>query len=144
MTETSGENLSPAPGAAQQSGLKTTVMVCYVLYLVGFINGLTTIIGVIIAYIKRSDAVGTVWESHFRNLILVFWVMFAAFVVGVATFPVLFYAIATLAESDFSWSAISALAFPLAALMLVYVGLFIWFLYRMIRGLIRAAEDRPF
>jgi len=86
MTETSGEHLTPAPvpgpGETQQSGLRTTAMICYVLYLVAFINGLTAIIGVIIAYIKRPEAAGTVWESHFRNLIVVFWVMFAGFSSG--------------------------------------------------------------
>jgi uncharacterized membrane protein len=142
MTETSGENLTP--GAAQQAGLRSTAMICYVLYLLGFFTGLTTIIGVVIAYIKKPDAVGTVWDSHFRNLILVFWVMLAAFVVGLATLPVWLYTIATVFENDFSWPAISAVALPLAALMFVYIGLFVWFLYRMIRGLIRAAEDRPF
>jgi len=142
MTQTSGENLTP--GAAQQAGLRTAAMICYVLYLIGPFTGLTAIIGIVIAYIKKSDAVGTIWESHFRNLILVFWVMLAAFVAGLATLPVWLYTIATLAESDFSWSAISALAFPFAALMFAYIGLFVWFLYRMIRGLIRAAEDRPF
>ena len=83
MAETSGGQPSPAPGSgeARHSGLRTTAMICYVLYLVAFINGLTAIIGVIIAYIKRSDAVGTVWESHFRNLIVVFWVMLAVLIV---------------------------------------------------------------
>src|SRR5262245_7261083 len=126
----SGENLSPAPapGSAQQSGLRTTAMICYGLYLLGFATGLTTIIGVIIAYIKKSDAVGTVWESHFRNLILVFWVLLAAFIVGLATLPIWFYTIASLLEGDFTWPAAFALAFPLLAWIVVYFGLFIWFL----------------
>jgi len=142
MTETSSENLTP--GTSQQSGLRTTAMICYGLYLLGFFTGFTAIIGVIIAYIKKSDAVGTVWESHFRNLILVFWVMLAAFVLGLATLPIWFFAFASALDGDFSWPALSAVAFPLAALMFVYIGLFVWFLYRMIRGLIRASEDRPF
>ena len=148
MADASGGNLSPAPaqgpGAAQHSGLKTAAMICYVLYLVAFVNGLTAIIGVIVAYIKKADAAGTVWESHVRNLILVFWVMVAAFVVGLATFPISIYTIGTLLESDVSWPVLSALAFPLLAWMLLYLALFIWFLYRIIRGLIRAAEDRAY
>jgi uncharacterized membrane protein len=146
MAETSGGHPTPAPppGETQQSGLRTTAMICYVLYLVAFINGLTAIIGVIIAHIKRSDAVGTVWESHFRNLIVVFWVMFAAVLVGFATFPLSLVSLAALFESDFAWPAISALAFPLLAWMLIFPILFVWFLYRMIRGLIRAADDRAY
>ena len=144
MIQTSGENLSPAPGAAQQSGLKTTVTICYVLYLVGFIMFFTAIIGVIIAYIKKADAAGTVWESHFRNLIVVFWVTFAAFIVGLASLPISFYAYGSFFERDVSWPEISLLALPVVAAILIYLALFIWFLYRMIRGLLRAAEDRAY
>jgi uncharacterized membrane protein len=148
MTETSGERPTPVPvsgpGEAQQSGLRTTAMICYVLYLIAFVNGLTAVIGVIIAYIKRSDAAGTVWESHFRNLIVAFWVMLAALFVGLATFPISLFSLAALFESDFAWPAMPALAFPLLAWMLIFPVLFIWFLYRMIRGLIRAADDRAY
>jgi uncharacterized membrane protein len=115
-----------------------------VLFLVAFINGLTAIIGVIIAYIKRSDAVGTVWESHFNNLIFVFWAMLAALVVFFATLPISLVSLATLFEQDFTLPAISALAFPLFVWMLIFPVLFIWFLYRMIRGLIRAGDDRVY
>jgi uncharacterized membrane protein len=119
-------------------------MICYVLYLVAFINGLTAIIGVIIAYIKKSDALGTVWESHFKNLILVFWVMLATFIVGLATLPISLFSLAALFEQNFAWPAVSALAFPLLAWMLIFPVLLIWFLYRMIRGLIRAGDDRAY
>jgi uncharacterized membrane protein len=149
MAETSGENLSPAPahgpGDARQSGLRTAAMICYVLYLVAFLNGLTAIIGVIIAYIKKSDAAGTVWENHFKSLILVFWVMLAALVIGIVTFPVSLLSIGALFDDgNFGWPALSALFLPMLAWMFVFPVLFVWFLYRMIRGLIRAADDRPY
>jgi uncharacterized membrane protein len=148
MAETSGWNPNPAPvpepPQTQHSGLRTAVMIGYVLYLVAFLNGLTAIIGVIIAYVKKPDAAGTVWESHFNNMILVFWVMLAAFVVMFATLPVSLFSLAALFEQDFAWPAISALAFPLLIWMLIFPVLFIWFLYRMIRGLIRAADDRAY
>jgi uncharacterized membrane protein len=119
-------------------------MICYVLYLVAFINGVTAIIGVIIAYVKRSDAVGTVWESHVNNLIFTFWVILAAFVVVLATLPVSLFSLVALFQQDFAWPALSALAFPMLLWMLIFPVLFIWFLYRMIRGLIRAADDRVY
>lgn len=149
MAETSGENLSPAPvhapGEAQQSGLRTAAMICYVLYLVAFLNGLTAIIGVIIAYIKKSDAVGTVWESHFKSLILVFWVMLAALVIGLVTFPISLLSMSALFDNgDFAWPGLSALFLPMLVWMFLFPVLFIWFLYRMIRGLIRAADDSPY
>ena len=148
MTETSGENASPAPaqgpGEAQQSGLRTAAMICYVLYLVAFINGLTAIIGVIIAYIKKSDAVGTVWESHFQSLIVVFWVMLAVFVLGLVSFPISLFSLAALYDSDFAWPALSAFALPMLAWIFIFPVFVIWFLYRMIRGLIRAADDKAY
>ena len=50
----------------------------YGLYLVApFTTGLTTLIGVILAHIRKDGARGTIFESHYRNLILVFWVWFA-------------------------------------------------------------------
>jgi len=67
-----------------------------------------------------------------------------ALVIGFATFPISLFSLAALFESDFAWPAASALAFPLLAWMLIFPVLFIWFLYRMIRGLVRAADDRPY
>jgi len=150
MAETSGGNLSPAPVRGpedlRQSGLRTTAMICYVLYLVAFMNGLTALIGLIIAYLKKADAAGTVWESHFRNLIVVFWVVFAALVIGLVTLPVSLFSIGLLFERDFyvDWPALSAFALPMLAWTVAVPALVIWFLYRMIRGLIRASEDRPY
>lgn len=148
MTETSSGNPSPAPvqgpGDARLSGLRTATMICYVLYLVAFLNGLTAIIGVIIAYIKKSDALGTVWESHFRNLIVVFWAMLAIFLVGLVTLPISLFSLAALFDSDFALPALSVLALPLLAWIFILPVFVIWFLYRMIRGLVRASEDRAY
>jgi uncharacterized membrane protein len=148
MTDNSGGNASPAPvqgpGEARQLGLRTAAMICYVLYLVAFINGLTAIIGVIIAYIKKSDAAGTVWESHFRSLIVVFWVMLAVLVLGLVSFPISLFSLAALFEGDFAWPALSAFALPMLAWIFIVPVFVIWFLYRMIRGLIRAADDKPY
>ena len=58
------------------------------LFLIACVNGVTAIIGVIIAYVKRRDAVGTIWDSHFNNLILVFWVMVGAAILGFLTWPI--------------------------------------------------------
>ena len=148
MAETSGGNASPGPaqgpGEAQQSGLRTTAMICYVLYLLAFITGLTALVGVIIAYIKKPDARGTVWESHFRSLIVVFWVMFAVLVLGLLTLPVSLLSLAAFYDSDFAWPALSALALPTLVWMVVLPIFLVWFLYRMIRGLIRVSEDRAY
>jgi uncharacterized membrane protein len=154
MADTSSGNVPPAPlngrepDEARRSSLRTTVMICYVLYLVALLNGLTAIIGVIIAYIKRSDAAGTVWKSHFDSLILVFWVLFATLAIGLVTFPLSLYSLAAVFQNDFDlaflWQAWSAVALPILLWMFVIPVLLVWSLYRMIRGLISASENRPY
>ncbi len=44
----------------------------YILYLAGFITGITPIIGLIMAYVFQDDAPDWL-ESHYRNAIHVFW-----------------------------------------------------------------------
>src|SRR5262245_29519912 len=104
MVETGGGNVSRAPaqepGDAQHSSLRTMATISYVLYLVTFLIGFSAIIGVIIAYIKKPDAKGTVWESHFKNLILVFWVMSAG-VIGLVASSVSLLSVEMLSEGDF-------------------------------------------
>lgn len=55
----------PAPASSAQDGTRKTLLFTYVLYIVGLFVGLATIIGLIVAYIKRKDAQGTWMESHF-------------------------------------------------------------------------------
>ncbi len=73
MTVISPEPIPPAPPTMRQANdtasLRSIVMLCYVLFLIACVNGVTAIAGVIIAYVKRHDAMGTIWQSHFKNLI---------------------------------------------------------------------------
>src|SRR6202012_801309 len=65
---------------------RVMAIVCYALFIITVTNGFTGIVGVVLAYIKRSDARGTIWESHFNNLIHVFWsgvVVFALFIAAI-------------------------------------------------------------
>lgn len=61
--------------------------VVYGLYLLGFTNGLTFIVGLIVAYVSR-DSAGPVNESHFTFAIRSFWLSIAGFVLGLAIFLV--------------------------------------------------------
>lgn len=55
--------------------------VVYGLYLLGFTNGLTFIIGLIVAYVNR-DTAGPINESHYTFAIRSFWLSIAWFVIG--------------------------------------------------------------
>ena len=51
----------------------TNVQIIYILYLVGFVIGVTAIIGLVIAYINRGKAGGWI-ETHYTWLIRTFWI----------------------------------------------------------------------
>jgi uncharacterized membrane protein len=97
------------------------VIVVYGLYLAAFVScGLAGIAGVIVAYIKRDEARGTLWESHFDNQINAFWGWFILFLAGI---PAL-------------------IIFGLGVLIIGFA--FLWLLYRTLKGLLLAIENRPF
>ena len=107
-------------GSRSSEGLRGSAIIAYVLYLVGWPTlHLATIAGLVLAYIQRGDARGTMWESHYNNLIETFWI---ALVVLVVAIPLCFVII----------------GIPLL------LGLAIWVLYRTIKGLVRAIENQPY
>ena len=116
------DRLVPPSGTGTQTGasLRSLTIVCYALYLLGVpTGGLTTLIGVIIAYVKRQEAAGTPWASHLDNVISVFWVSLLVSIVGLLTI----------------WFLIG---------FVIFFVLTIWYLYRTIRGLIRALDTQPY
>ncbi len=48
--------------------MRMIVVICNLLTIVGF-----GLIGVIIAYLKRGEADGTLWRTHFTYIIHTFW-----------------------------------------------------------------------
>jgi len=109
-------NVSPR---STESG-RTLAIVAYILFLVGWPTlHLATIAAVILAYVQRDDARGTIWESHFSNVIHTFWI---SLLIGVIAVPLCFVVI----------------GIPIMGLLIV------WFLYRTIKGLVRALDDRPY
>ena len=54
--------------------MKTTVLIVHGLYALGMLTGITALVGVILAYVKRADARGTVYESHITYAIRTFWI----------------------------------------------------------------------
>lgn len=115
MAQTAAEPV----GRADES-LRGTAIVAYILYLLGWPTvHLTTIAGLVLAYVQRREARGTVWESHFGNLIETFWI---AIIVAIVAVPLCFIVI----------------GIP------ILLGLAVWVLFRTIKGLIRAIEGQPY
>ncbi len=110
-------------------------------------NGLTAIAAVVLAYIKRDAARGTVWESHFRNIIHVFWIAVIVSLVALALALQAFggLAFALITTDGHPPPAAIGWAVMLVPVFLMGAGIFfVWFLYRTLRGLIHTIEARPF
>ena len=121
MSDTSlSSGLGQTHSGAEES-LRTYAIVVYVLFMLAAPSIFSSmLIGVALAYVKRGDARGTVFESHFGNAIEVFWVTLVIGIVALALWPL----------------------FLLGAL--VHAALFVWVIYRTVKGLVRAVEWRPY
>jgi uncharacterized membrane protein len=101
--------------------LRTYSIVVYVLYLLAIPSVFSTVLlGVILAYLKRGQAIGTPFESHFTNAIDVFWVSLVVGIVATLLWPLFFLG------------------------GLIHLALFVWALYRTVKGLLRAIEWQPY
>lgn len=126
---------------------RNSVLVAYGLYLLGVVSGgLTTLVGVILAHVRLNAARGTLYESHYRNMILVFWVWLAVIAVAGAI------TLTSITGAAFSmlaaWPILSFAFIPaglVAGLMMLAVAAaFVWYYWRLVRGLVLALDDKAF
>src|SRR5215468_2925726 len=73
--------VTPQTPVVSNYGLVLTV---YILYLVGFLTGITVLVGLIIAYLQR-DRTDRVSQSHFQFQITTFWIGLLYFFLGALT-----------------------------------------------------------
>lgn len=100
------------------NSLKTMTQVVYGCYLASLLIGITSIVGIIIAYIKQGEAQGTPYASHFQWQIRTFWFTLLFSIIGVVL-------------------SIVGIGF------LILLAVLVWFIYRSIKGLLRANEGLP-
>jgi uncharacterized membrane protein len=106
----------PTPGTPPESTVQIT-HITYGLYALGLLTGIFAIAGLIVAYIKRDDAVDTYLASHYSWLIRTFWWGLLWMVIG---------GILTIVLVGFAILAIA----------------WIWWVYRIIKGWLRLSEKR--
>jgi uncharacterized membrane protein len=127
----------PAPVTTAQSRPPVTAtLVVYILFAIAAVVGLAAhgllvgaplltllgVVGVIVAYITRSDARGTWAESHLHWLIRTFWWSFL--------------------WNAFGWlAAITVIGLPVA--VAIWVVTSIWVIYRVIRGYLLFHDSKP-
>jgi uncharacterized membrane protein len=96
---------------------RTLVLVSYVLHLVGSIAGVTSIVGLIINYVKRSRY-DDLFDSHHAWMISSFWWALLWVVIGCITVLILI-----------GW-------------VILFVA-WVWYVYRHVRGLIAFLNGEP-
>jgi uncharacterized membrane protein len=102
----------------QLASLKQITMVVYILQALSFFFGVTAIVGVVISYVKKEDAAGTVYESHFDWQIRTFWWGLVWAIVGFL------------------------LAFVLVGFAIMFVA-WIWAIYRVVKGWLKLNDNLP-
>lgn len=126
MTQTTSEQslngeFNPASQLALENSnnARTHAIICYVLLLLSCVTGITGLIALIWAYIKRGDAKETPFYDHFSNVITVFWVSLILGIIGAVTLMIIVG-------------------------YFILLGTAIWVFYRLIKGVIRAVDKKPF
>jgi uncharacterized membrane protein len=106
-------------GDKRERSLRTFTHLSYALLALSwFTGGITAVVAVMIAYVKRDDAVGTLYRSHFDWQIRTFWIVLAG----------------------------SLLAFASMVIIIGFVvmaAVTLWALYRIIKGWLRLNDDKP-
>ncbi len=112
--------------ASSEEGLRKITLFDYGLHIASPIVSLMilTIIALIINYVKRGDARGTVWESHMNWMIRTCW--WTLFWIIVTLLPIVILSVVSMGLLSF-----------------LFVIPVLWYLYRMIKGLLRALDNRP-
>lgn len=107
-------------------GLRRTAMFDYALHIAGILFSLGTlnVVALIINYVRRGAAQGTIYHSHFTWMIRsVWWTLFWFVVIAIPAF------------------LLSLITFGLMSFVFVLPA--VWFLYRMIKGLLYLNDGRP-
>jgi uncharacterized membrane protein len=107
-----------APEEESLRKLRNVVLAGYALQALSFFVGISSIVAIVLAYVKRDDARGTWLESHFRWQIRTFWLALAGGVVGFVTLIVLI-----------GWLILCATA--------------VWVIYRIIKGWLALNDGKP-
>jgi len=110
--------MSQQPSAMSGTTPQTWATIVWVLYIASYFTiALSSIAGLIIAYVKRDDLAGTPYASHMTSAIRTFWISLIVGIIGVV------------------------LCFVLVGFLVLGL-LALWNLFRVIRGLVYALDGK--
>ena len=98
------------------SDAKTHAIVSYVLLIIGLFTAIPMLFGGIWAMVKRGDALGTIYHSHFTNAIRTFWWTLA-------------------------WTIIGFILIVIGVGYLILCATWLWALYRIVNGFAKITSD---
>lgn len=116
----------PGPAPASSNNDKTLVVILYALSLAGFVTGITALVALVIALVKKADVRGTIYESHFD---LIIWTNIWAIVGFIAVTVVGILLLIVLIGAVILW--------------LGYLAVAVWYGARLIIGLIKLTNNQP-
>lgn len=130
---------------------RTMAIIVHALLLAGMLtSGVTSIVGVVLAYVKR-DSPDPVAASHHRYAIGTFWIGFWGTLISILVMigGAITMAVGAGTSGDPDWSTVaSPPAFVVGIVLMVLgglaiLGVHIWVLIRSVFGLIRLSDGRP-
>jgi uncharacterized membrane protein len=116
--EDEGMQVASSEQVDAEVSLKATASLVYLLQALSFVLGVTSIVGVVINYIRLGDVRGTWLESHFVWQLRTFWFQLIWGLVGLVT-------------------SVLLIGF------LVWGAVYLWTLYRVVKGWVNLIDDRP-
>ena len=107
-----------APGGGDAQKARNLLLITYILFGVGLVVGISAIAGIIIAHLKSGDVDSEFLKSHYRWLIRSFWYGLLGAIVGYLTIPLIIG-------------------------MIILPVVWLWYLYRLVKGFLRFSDDKP-
>ncbi len=106
------------PTDARLENQKTLTMIIYALYGASLFVGFTSIVAIVVNYVKRDDVAGTLFESHFTWQIRTFW-------------------------WGLLWTVIGCvLAFVVIGFAVLFAN-WVWIIYRVVKGFLNLMDGKP-
>ncbi|WP_374410234.1 DUF4870 family protein [Hydrogenophaga sp.] len=102
----------------QLASLKQLTLIIYILYAASWLVGVTAIVGIVVNYLKREDAQGTLYESHFTWQIRTFW-------------------------WGLLWAMLGLLTLVFLVGFVILFASFVWTVYRLVKGLLNWNDGKP-
>lgn len=97
---------------------RNLTQIIYFLYAASLFVGITSIVAIIMNYIKRDEVAGTWLESHFRWQIRTFW------------FSIM-------------WAVIGMITSVIGIGVAVLIAAGIWAIYRIVKGMLNFYDNKP-